>query len=105
MRALKTKNSNPAIKTDLICGFIQKQKIRCGKLNCKCSKGEYHLAYYHVWYTNGQRFRRYIRKSEVENVRIACQNHRDLQARIRAGRAEYKQIIVRGRLLLRMISK
>lgn len=105
MREMKTINSNPAIKTEFVCGFIQKAKIRCGKNTCKCARGEQHTAFYHVWYTNGKRYRKYLRKSDVESVRKACQNHRDLQTRIRAGRNEYKQILLRGRLLLRMISQ
>jgi len=28
---------------------IHEQKVRCGKPNCKCSRGESHTAFYRFW--------------------------------------------------------
>ena len=100
----KTKNANPATKmSDLLNGHIQKRRVRCGKQNCKCAKGEFHTAYYHIWHKGRQRFQRYVKQSQVENVRNACKLNRKLQAKLRFGRAEYKQMIDRIRELLREI--
>jgi allophanate hydrolase subunit 1 len=87
--------------SDLLNGHIQKRRVRCGKANCKCTKGEMHTAFYHVWHTDGRRYQKYIRRSQVEQIRAACLNYRNLQIQIRAGRAEYKQLFARARALIR----
>jgi len=89
---------------DLLNGHIQKRRVRCGKFNCKCAKGELHTAFYHVWHEGGRRFQRYVRRSQVENIRNACNLHRELQTKLRAGRAEYKQILFRARELFSRLS-
>lgn len=89
------KNQIPAIK--IHSGFIARVHIRCGKSNCRCTGGKRHLAHYHVTYSGGVRFRRYIRREFVAEARDACQAHRTLQAQLRAGRAEYKHTLARVR--------
>jgi hypothetical protein len=89
---------------DLLNGHIQKRRIRCGKPNCKCAKGEPHTAYYHVWDCDGQRYQKYVRKSEVETIRRKCEQYRQIQIKIRAGRIEYKQLFARARELFRSLS-
>ncbi len=98
----KTKSANPATKmSDLLPGHVQMRRIKCGKPNCKCAKGELHIAYYHVWHEGGRRFQRYIKKSHLEAVRKACQENRTFQTQLLAGRAEYKQMLARARELFR----
>jgi hypothetical protein len=98
----ENKNVNPATKmNDLLNGHIQKRRVKCGKPNCKCAKGEPHTAYYRVWHTDGKRYQRFVRQSEVENVRRACESHRQLQIKLRQGRAEHKKLLVRIRELLK----
>ncbi len=102
---MKTKKSNPVTKmTDLQPGHIQKRRVRCGKPNCKCARGEMHTAYYQAWDTDGVRYRKYVRSADVEQVTAACAAHRELQIRLRQGRAEYKQTLARARELFRMLS-
>lgn len=99
---LKTKNANPATKmSDLLNGHIQRRRVRCGKKNCKCARGEKHTAFYHVWHCGGFRFQKYVRRSQVENVRQACQAYRDLQIKLRCGRIEHKLMMARFRQILR----
>lgn len=98
---MKTKTANPATK--ILSGFVERRRVRCGKSNCKCAKGEHHTAFYHVWHTGGHRFRRYIRLGEINAVRDACEAHRQLQAILRAGRIEYKQMIARLRDILESV--
>ncbi len=101
---MKLKLSNPATKmSDLQPGHIQKRRVRCGKPNCRCSRGELHHAFYNVWHTDGQRYQRYVRRSQIDGLRAACEAHRALQIQIRAGRAEYRLTLSRLRELLRMI--
>jgi hypothetical protein len=87
--------------SDLLNGHIQKRFVKCGKPNCKCAMGEFHTAYYHVWHTDGMRYQKYVRKSKVETLRHQCEQYRQLQIKIRAGRQEYKQLIARARELFR----
>lgn len=101
------KNSKSATKTGaessrLMCGFIEERRVRCGKKNCKCARGEKHISFYHVWYADGQRVRRYIRRADVEEMRAACLNYRLLQQQIRANRIYHKQLFARARALFRM---
>ncbi|TFG05458.1 MAG: hypothetical protein EU536_01780 [Promethearchaeota archaeon] len=37
------------LKYPEIFGTIQEEKIRCGKVNCKCSRGELHGPYYYLY--------------------------------------------------------
>jgi|ERR1043165_171994 hypothetical protein len=97
----KTKLENSAIK--MLSGFVARVKIRCGKSNCRCSRGVRHVAYYHVTYSSGARLRRYVRRDEVSKLREACEAHRELQAQLRAGRAEYRRTLARARELGRML--
>jgi hypothetical protein len=97
----KIKTENSAIK--MLPGFVARVKIRCGKVNCRCSRGVRHLGYYHVTYSSGVRSRRYVRRDEVSKLREACETHRALQAQLRAGRAEYRRTLARARELVRML--
>ena len=99
-RGKKTRNS--AIK--MLPGYVATVRIRCGKSNCRCVRGDRHVAHYFVSYRNGVRFRRYVRRDEVANVREACQAHRELQAQLRAGRAEYKQSLAQTREFVKKFS-
>lgn len=99
---MKNKNANPATKmNELLNGHIQKRRVRCGKPNCKCAGGELHTAYYHVWHTDGRRYQKYVRKSQVESVRRKCDEYRQLQIELRAGRIEYKQMLAHARAFIR----
>jgi hypothetical protein len=89
---------------DLLNGHIQKRRVKCGKQNCKCAKGELHTAYYHIWHADGRRYQKYVRRSKVEAIRQQCEQNRKLQIKLRAGRFEYKQILVRARKLMRVFS-
>jgi hypothetical protein len=89
---------------DLLNGHIQKRRVKCGKSNCKCTGGELHTAFYHIWHCDGRRYQKYVRKSQVENIRQRCEQYRQFQIKIRAGRIEYKQLFARARELFRSLS-
>lgn len=97
----KTENENSAIK--MLPGFIARVRVRCGKPNCRCNRGARHLAYYHVTYSRGFRFRKYVRRDQVADTRAACKAYRDLQDQLRAGRAEYRRTLARMRELIRYL--
>lgn len=63
------------------------------------------MAYYRVTYSRGCRIREYVRRNEVEAVRAACEAHRAVQAQLRAGRAEYKELLAETRKLVKLLAE
>jgi hypothetical protein len=98
----ENKYENAAIK--MLPGFVATVPIRCGKPNCRCTRGDPHVAHYHVSYHSGIRVRKYVRRDQLPEVLAACEAHRNLQAQLRAGRAEYKQLLAQTRNLAKLIS-
>jgi hypothetical protein len=78
-------------------GHVQRRRVRCGKPNCRCARGQFHVAHYHVWKSDGVRYQRYIRRADVDAMRQACAEHRTLQAELLAGRESYKDMLRRVR--------
>lgn len=99
----ENKSQNPTIKT--LPGHVATVRITCGKPNCRCAHGDRHTAHYHVTYCDGVRVRKYVRRGELEQMREACQAHRDLQAQLRAGRAEYKELLAHARKLVKLFDQ
>jgi len=87
----------------MLPGFVARVQVRCGKSNCRCSRGSRHIAHYHVTYNCGVRSRKYVRQDQVARVRAACEAHRVLQAQLRAGRAKYKELLAETRKLVKLL--
>lgn len=103
----ETKNANPATKimSDLLNGFVQKRRVRCGKSNCKCARGEFHTAFYHIWYDDGKRYQKYIRRRDLAHTQAACIEYRLLQIQLRFGRIKYKRALAQLREMLRNLGR
>ena len=99
----ENKTQNSASK--MLPGFVATVRVRCSKANCRCTRGDRHVAHYHVTYCDGVRVRKYVRRGELEQMREACQAHRDLQAQLRAGRAEYKESLAHARKLVKLFDQ
>ena len=97
----KIKNENSAIK--MLPGFVASVQIRCGKKNCRCARGDRHVAFYHVTYHRGVRSRKYVRRDQLAEVLAACESHRELQAELRAGRGRYKELLAQTRKLAKLL--
>jgi hypothetical protein len=97
----KIKNENSAIK--MLPGFVSKVRVRCGKTNCRCARGDLHIAHYHVTYNCGLRLRKYVRRDKVAEVRDACKAHRQLQTQLRAGRKRYREMLAQARELIKLL--
>jgi hypothetical protein len=97
----KNKSEDPAIK--MLPGYVATARVRCGKANCRCARGERHVAHYHVTYYSGVRSRKYVRRDQLSEVLAACKAHRKLQAQLRAGRVEYKELLAQTRNLAKLI--
>ena len=65
----------------MLKGTVQEQRRRCGKANCRCARGELHLAYYRFWRDRkGRQHKEYIPKRDVERVRAACKAWQEMDA-------------------------
>jgi hypothetical protein len=101
---MKTKNQS--LQPKMLNGYVRAERVRCGKANCKCSRGELHGVYYYRYtWDEGRRRKSYIKRSEVEQVRAACAAYRRLQAKLRRGWAEYSQTLAHARELLSLLAR
>ena len=73
----------PQIGSSML-GTVHIQYRRCGRPNCHCRDGERHPAYYLFWRQRGRLRKRYLKASEVEDVRDAC-TYRRLSVSLRRG--------------------
>ncbi len=65
---MKTKTTKSLPKTigEITTGGVYLQRVRCGKSNCKCARGDTHTAYYFFASRDGKLTKTYIRKSQVK---------------------------------------
>lgn len=67
----ENKKSNSLPKIQPLPGALCAQKIRCGKANCKCAKGELHERYfYHFYYEGGKLRKKYVKKADVSTIKV-----------------------------------
>lgn len=68
--AMKTKSAKVLPKTaqEITNGGVYRQRVRCGKANCKCANGgDHHTAFYFFTRRQGKLIKLYIPKAQVEN--------------------------------------
>ncbi len=63
----KTAKLLPKTAGEISSGGVYRQRVRCGKQNCKCARGETHTAFYFFARRNGKLVKTYIRKADVES--------------------------------------
>ena len=70
---MKTKSENllAQITPNLQNGSVHLQRRKCGKLNCKCARGERHESLFLFTRHNGKLYKIYIPKSIIEEVSAA----------------------------------
>jgi hypothetical protein len=77
---MKTKTQKVLPK--MMPGTVHTQFVRCGKKGCKCAGGELHGAYYYHFVRVGGRLQKhYLKRSDVEAVRLACLTRQEQQKR------------------------
>jgi hypothetical protein len=55
-------------------GSLQAQRVRCGKANCRCARGELHEGYHYFFARiGGRQFKVYVRRADVPAVRAVIQ--------------------------------
>ncbi len=79
-------------------GTLQKQRVRCGKTNCKCVRGEKHEAFYLFYSRRGRQLKFYVRRDDVPKVReyVEARKRRDaaLRAEMRHARAFLRRMML-----------
>jgi hypothetical protein len=91
-RELKNKIQKPLPKIEPLPGVVCLQKVRCGKPNCKCAKGELHGGYYYrFFYAGGKLRKQYVKKQDVLQVQEACLAFRSNRQEVRRMIAESLQ--------------
>lgn len=65
-------------------GTIHEQRVRCGKANCRCARGEPHRAFYRFWREDGRLRKAYVRRADLEAERAACLAWREGNAAVLA---------------------
>jgi hypothetical protein len=81
-------NPLPKNQSAIANGGVYRQRVRCGKLNCRCSRGPdyYHPAYYHLTRVSGKLVKRYVPRSEVADLQRAIEAARAAGAAERRAR-------------------
>lgn len=62
----KTVKTLPKTAEEITNGGIYSQRVRCGKKNCKCARGETHSAFYFFTSRHGKLVKFYVRKADIE---------------------------------------
>ena len=98
------KTESAEMLPQIMAGSVCKQLKTCGKTNCRCMRtGQKHVHYYRFYRENGRLRKQYVRSADLERVRAACAAHKQMRAKLRAGRAEYKRVLAYARTLFRGI--
>ena len=80
-------------------GSLQVQRVRCGKVNCRCARGELHEGYHYFFSrVGGRQFKVYVRRVDVPAVRAV------IQARA-VRRAQWRSELNEARALLRRLMR
>lgn len=76
-------------------GSLQRQRVRCGKANCKCARGELHEGYYFFFWMYTRTVKFYVRRGDVPVVAAAIAERRRCQAAFRAEMAQARAFLRR----------
>jgi hypothetical protein len=77
-----------------LAGTLEYKRIKCGRANCKCARGELHGEYAYLRVQqNRRRSRRYVKKGDVPKVLAGLEAHRKQKAQKRAERQEFHNLL------------
>lgn len=80
-------------------GSLHTQRVRCGKANCRCARGELHEGYHYFFSRfGGRQFKVYVRRADVPAVRAV------IQARA-VRRAQWRSEMNEARAFLRRLMR
>jgi hypothetical protein len=76
-------------------GTLQRQRVRCGKSNCKCARGELHIGFYVFYSQRGVQRKFYVRRDDVAKVRAFVEARKRRDAAFRAEIAQARNFLRR----------
>lgn len=75
-------------------GTVCVQWRTCGKLACRCARGEPHGPYhYRFWRERGRLRKAYVARHDVEEVRAACLCRRLIRTALKAGWSDFRRLV------------
>jgi hypothetical protein len=74
----------PESTPKMLPGEVIEQRVRCGRANCRCARGERHPAFYRYWTEDGRQRKAYVRRADVEATRAACARWKEADAAVAA---------------------
>ena len=89
-------NEAMKVRREVMAASLSKTHKVCGKLNCKCTRGDKHPVYQLSWTENRRRRSAHIRASELDGIQAAVSRYRNLRKR----RAELLKIANEGAALI-----
>jgi hypothetical protein len=107
------KSAEKPTKIEPLRGYIEIRYVRCGRANCKCSKGELHGPYHlRRWTTDGRKVTKYVKNSEKQTVLAAVSAYKKNRIKQHQTRERDRQLVreIRGNnkefsLMLQLIRK
>jgi hypothetical protein len=86
----KSQQLSPKILPD--CGSVERRFVRCGRVNCKCAKGELHGPYTYVrTYRGGKRWRKYVKNDDVSALFQARKRRQEWIKEMKQAQDEFRQ--------------
>lgn len=77
-------------------GSLHAQRVRCGKANCRCARGELHEGYHYFFSRiGGRQFKVYVRREDVPAVRAVIRSRAVRRARWRSELSEARAFLRR----------
>ena len=74
-------------------GVVCPQMVQCGKVGCKCQRGELHGPYYYrFWREDGRLRKEYVPRSQLHIVKAQCDRRRRQQQETKAAREQAREI-------------
>ncbi len=94
------KNGGLVPKTEALPGWLQAQRVRCGRSNCHCATGLGHGPYwYRRWRDRGRQRRQYVKPGDLDQVRSALAEYNRTHARAWSIRCSIRELNRLCRLL------
>src|ERR1044072_10003661 len=85
---------------------ICQQFMKCGKVGCKCNRGELHGPYFFYFYrVDGKLKKSYIRKADAAELWKSYSRWRQIQKKRTADRREFTELYRELRRLDRLLSE
>ena len=89
----QTETKTPETLPKTLPGVVCVQRVRCGKPGCRCARGQPHVAFYRFWREGGKLRKSYVKRSDLEAVRAACEARRLAFRELREGWGRWRKLV------------